>query len=1077
MTAHELLDDPSTLLIRWQEHADVNTLDALLRREVAILKERIRRRQGGVADRAILVEPDKPGVQRTPYSRVRGWPAPRVASSASADTMGPSLSVGAHRPCPESDGAMRFTPAILLASCMLGPALPAQTPLPDSDKQKTVTKKKAPIDFELPDAEKRVERAPSTPEDLVHSLVDDLANYPAGRAERAMDQLVLAGPAVAGPLREVLNGIRFEPRVPAALVLSRLGDEAAIAGIEKLIVDPRAKQATRVLLDGLEEIDSRRAREVALGHANGKSPALRSAALRYLAVRVAHDEAVAAGLRELLDSDVATTRKRAYELLARGGSADLLAESMNILGDRDSQLAERAMNYVIQHKNDDTVAVLVDLARKDPPDRRSMWALITLAEIEDRHGETLLTEDLVPVLRPRLRSLDPLVRVTAGIGLAQIAARSEADGMEDLLAGEVLPALMESFLRNEYFRDFLPLFAVAAPRVQRITGFDLGTDLGKWRQAWLGEQGAPMIRRDLDPADLPDLADRVVLWYERRGLLALGADREVVLAGPRRLDLPTDADLEGVLYVDEATMSGLVNAILEADLLGQGRRSSIRGLEHTGYRRLVARDDNRERAVVVGGESDQAFEEVERLLVEEADRRFWQRLYVGDPAGFAAYYRENDASHAPDVEPRERDRRLLQALQVALPALPSDLRIEGLSALWRRAIGRDLLDIDELRVLLYGLEDEPVPEGAPAVLAQIVIDSGNKALFSPYAEYVARRFGSEGDGLLRRMIEGLDAVDEALHDARPQVRIAGARVAAETGHVNSGRLLAALDDSDPRVVREAILAMGRSRDGQVRDRLLAMARGDGGALRRVAIESIGAVGTVESFELLRGAAESDDAALALAAYRGLARVGDAASIQLLDEAIARHGVQNQNGLNALDALVEVGSDAARHVLVRYAGSDVPELREEAAYRLARLHEMRAVPVLLEILDTPARAGRALELLSVLLCCDGGSRGEHFVQRYRDEPDLDADEWLRRALEVPDFVDGADAVRGTPVASLVAGLRDPRWYVRVNVIGRLEEQYDVSFGSPLRYASDGDIDVLALRWERFLATPVRARSSG
>ncbi|MFG0315910.1 MAG: HEAT repeat domain-containing protein, partial [Planctomycetota bacterium JB042] len=185
-----------------------------------------------------------------------------------------------------------------------------------------------------------------------------------------------------------------------------------------------------------------------------------------------------------------------------------------------------------------------------------------------------------------------------------------------------------------------------------------------------------------------------------------------------------------------------------------------------------------------------------------------------------------------------------------------------------------------------------------------------------------------------------------------------------------------------------------------------------------------------------------------------------------------HGASTQAGLDALDALADIGGERASEVLAGLLDAERPELREEAAYRLALLGDMRAVPTLLDVLDTPSRSARAQDALSLLLYCDGGERGASFVQRWRDEPTLSSEAWFRRALDLPDD-------RGTgelPLAVLLPAIRDSRWYVRVKAIERLEERFGVSFGSPRRFASADDVERLARRWDGWLAAPRGLRGS-
>ena len=100
--------------------------------------------------------------------------------------------------------------------------------------------------------------------------------------------------------------------------------------------------------------------------------------------------------------------------------------------------------------------------------------------------------------------------------------------------------------------------------------------------------------------------------------------------------------------------------------------------------------------------------------------------------------------------------------------------------------------------------------------------------------------------------------------------------------------------------------------------------------------------------------------------------------------------------------------------------------------------------------------------------------EAFQKRWQDEPQLDAEDWFRRALALDE---GDTDVAGgkVPLGALVPALRDARWYVRNNAVARLEEEFGVSFGRAARYATESDVEMLAERWTGSLTLPAGARS--
>ena len=967
----------------------------------------------------------------------------------------------------------RTLPLLTLLMLCLGATAFAQDPLNPNPRKDG--RRKGKLEFELPSApEKARPTAPSTPAELVSALLEDLGAYPAGASARAIDQLVLSGPAVKEPLRLVLDGIHFPPRMAAAVALSRLGDALALDGMERLFLDPRGKKWAGQVLGLIFAVDQERAELLAALHAGKSDTALRLASFRFLGQHLRPE--LSRALRPLLKSDRAPIRRQAFALLSSLKDLDLGADCLELLGDEDASLAAAVSQFLADQNAEATVTRLVDWSRQDPPDRHSLWALLTVAELEDQHSVLLLNSDQIPVLSERLTSLDPMVRVASAVALAQIGFRSDADGIETLLAEQVLPTLMETFLQNSYFKDYKALFSLASVRIKRITGVELGDDLTKWRAAWKGEGATPLIRRDLPPERLPELAGELVVRLESKGFIREGSDNEIVLAGDRLLAGPESSrkSLSGAVFVDQASLRELAEALLASGVLERGRRRIDGADDGAVYRRLRLIWQNRERSVVLGAEPDAAFDLAQAAIRRQSDAAQWQRMYVGDPRNFPEFYRQQAAHFGPEAGEQERKQRLLRAVQIGLPALGAHGRMEALLALWRTGLDRELVGPEEFRLLLHGLRDEQLPEGTGSVLARILTDVGDPVLFSPFAEFVVDQYGESGEPLLKRVIRGLDLVDSARLDPRPLVRIAALREGSEGGGLSAEALLEGLSDPEARVRRAAIMGLGHCREAVCKEKLYEMAQGEHEAIRGIALEALGWDRSKETQDLLASAVEVGEPSDVLAAYRALARIGNSTSIDLLAQSAVRFGMRTQTGLSALDMLASIGTKEAQQRLIQLLESEDQEVREEAAYRLATCGEMRAVPELLAVLDTPDRAARSRDALALLLGCDGGEGGEIFVQRFRDEPSLSQAEWFRRAIDVGLVSTDSELLRGVPLPLLLRALRDQRWFVRHQSIASLEQEFGVHFGTPYRFETRADAARIAERWERHFAVPIEVR---
>src|SRR6185295_16365117 len=117
----------------------------------------------------------------------------------------------------------------------------------------------------------------------------------------------------------------------------------------------------------------------------------------------------------------------------------------------------------------------------------------------------------------------------------------------------------------------------------------------------------------------------------------------------------------------------------------------------------------------------------------------------------------------------------------------------------------------------------------------------------------------------------------ALAAPDPALRLAALHCAG-AGSLAKEELQRALTDSDPRVRREAVLALARSGDSLLRFQLFGMARSDDSGLRAIAVEALGIEGSPDATRLLQEVLEaqdgqdSHDGSLVAAAARGLARL-------------------------------------------------------------------------------------------------------------------------------------------------------------------------------------------------------------
>ncbi len=935
--------------------------------------------------------------------------------------------------------------------------------------------KKAKPEIELPpEMLKEADVQGSTPEGMVQRAKKDLARYPSSAAKEAITRLVVAGPSVVPPLRALVEGIEFGPRVGAAIALADLKDVESAPRITTLLAEPRAVDQAQVLYEAAYRLSVDDAEKAALANANSRNANLRRHSLNALS-RHLRAESIP-GVRALLSSDQEKTRLEAFTMLEKLDAPGLEVEAMRLLGDSSSALARKVTDWIATHKNDALIAELVGLALEEQPTRKDLWALLTLAEIEERYNTPILREDRIPQFTTRLRSLDPLVRVSAAIALSHVAARSADPKSEDLLQSQVVPAIVETFLRGEYFKDAIPLLDMSATRLKRLTGIDLGTDLTKWREAWLGGGATPRIRRDLSPDAIVDDVANLVVTYTRKGVEATGPDQMLVIVPDTELAKapPKDATSAGErsIFVDAATMLQLATAIRDAGVL-RGRSAVPERVSSGGFRVLSARIENRERTSAIGAVSDPDFEKVEALLSQIADRNHWQTFWLGARAEFAAFYTTESKFYGADSRPEDRVERFTRNLVIVLPQLSVANRCEALGVLLRDPAYVSALTPSHIKMLVGGLDGEPVVEGAWLMLLKLTAAKNDLELSTIVATACAGKYGVEAAPYLGDLLASPAAVRAALRSETSALRLAALAAARRHPDLASVEdLKPLLSDVDARVRREAVLAAARNTDPASRALVADLVKDKASPLHRIAVEALGVSSAPDAASTLVAILGDNDAAAlpeVAAALRGLARRGDTSAIGELSRVAANPVAAPERRTAALESLADVPGAEATAAL-RELLANVEEMkRPEIAYLLAQRFDTSAVPPLLAVLEKDPTVERARDSLEMVFCCEGGEKFAQFSQRGNGQSDRSGDDWFAVALDAASLDRG-----GVPSnAALVKALADERWYVRYGATVRLAARFHAEIVPPGRFATKEQLEIAKERLEGLAA----ARAAG
>ncbi|MBU0755103.1 MAG: hypothetical protein KJ645_08170 [Planctomycetes bacterium] len=295
------------------------------------------------------------------------------------------------------------------------------------------------------------------PEILIEIYLDDFRHWPRqSDGEEAVRKVIEGGEAMIPHLMRLLDHRDYRLKPAVAYILSRftLSDEdreTARAKIEPLLFHPKLKACYRHLLQALHAIDR--------GHAESLSVELldsTDSALRQAAFAVLNESTSAApldALRTLLVVAEGDTRHKAFQLMSKNPDACVDGAALALVGDEHAALAADVTAY-LGHRNNEQVKGELKTMLSYEPDRVFAFAVAAMVSLENNYNTVLLTEEQIPSLERFLNARDPLLRVIAAIALGNICSRSGQESDRNRLRNQVVPTLMDVFLKNRYFKDF-----------------------------------------------------------------------------------------------------------------------------------------------------------------------------------------------------------------------------------------------------------------------------------------------------------------------------------------------------------------------------------------------------------------------------------------------------------------------------------------------------------------------------------------------------------------------------------------------------------------------------------------------
>jgi len=301
-----------------------------------------------------------------------------------------------------------------------------------------------------------------------------------------------------------------------------------------------------------------------------------------------------------------------------------------------------------------------------------------------------------------------------------------------------------------------------------------------------------------------------------------------------------------------------------------------------------------------------------------------------------------------------------------------------------RAIGRSHRK-RAMRALLIRFGDQALPIPERASLATALGDLGYEdalpALVSQWSGMLNRRFQARS----------LPPEEEAF---RASVVTAIGKTAEPKDQEALGVLRRAALDEDKGVALAALEGLGRLRDLKSFETIARLVRGDDADLSRAATRALAGLGDDKSEQLLRVRLESTvgreriEAALSLGLMRR--KIGALTLDGFLEEVDGPY----EDGITAAAALAELGHTSGLAYLSEILKPPVGELRDVAIDALGASRAPRAILPLASVLDdcdasTRLRVIRALERI-------GGDRAAFELRRRRKDGEPQAQDLIRRS---------------------------------------------------------------------------------
>lgn len=923
---------------------------------------------------------------------------------------------------------------------------PADTP--EFDSPRPAAQKRGSADKEL------------TPQAALDKALPLMTTWPAEAGETALQALVARGPEMIPLLRAQLAGGTVLERAAAARGLTLLADAESFAAIEKLFADPRQRARFTALLAALHDLDPVRAGALALRFLQSEQAPLRLAATAQLR-RNASATTMAALREALLVARSDAVRLDLFELLVELKEPELPAVALErYLGAKDASLAQRASLLLSWQDSPEIVAELGRLAGGER-ERRNLHAALVLALHEQRTGGAVLPDALFDQYVGEVRSSDPLLRATACIVCGMIGYRDEARA--EAAKTQALPALADVVINGRFFGDFELCFKAAAATLELLTGERLGGSIPAWRD-WFAQHPDARFngRRELTGLVLEeDQQDAVVV--STRADVTGQPIADLFLCGDRHRAPVASGARPGAMVLSLEGMRELLVALERAGLLGgELPRQLVPAAAGDLVVRLTTR--GRERVAALRGDDPRAAALTAALQIA-AEPVLWQQLLVFDTS-YPSRFAEEQAWHTTNADAASRRSRLIDLALAAIGGDDAEASTRAFSVLARVDDLGAAVRATQVDALAAQLARLPAGDARAQKLLELLISTRRDDAFERVVDALSPRGGAAVE-LVASALHRMGKQERGTDDPRALVRQAALLLAErEQLVIADGRLIElATRDAEERVRGKALQLLARRGSEAGATLLLEQARVAVPMVRAEALRLLGSLRRDDALQCLVSTVRGEDPGLAAAALEGLAKRGDDLAADALDALVRERGPTDPLGRLGLAAIKSLPRPLATTRLRRLLEEQAGAISREAAYGLADLGEMDAVPTLLADLEDEKLHRRARTLLTYLFCKDPGTESWRFRSLHESTPGAShADHFLSALKEggvlVPEGREWRDRAF-QPL--LVAALEDSRWFVRRSALELLEAAHGRALGGMSSDASPDEIRALAERW--------------